>query len=170
MSMRLARNLLGAVSCAALIGGGALAAPPDAGRTAAPEDVKTAPAPAEPAPAAKPAPKPADAAKPAPAARPALPDGTFVGTLRKDKRSWPLRVTIVGAMIVHAEVERAGLEPMVLKPAGAPDAAAIRLTGRDANDYLQLQGALFDSERGAGRFDGTFARKRVQGTWVLARR
>ncbi len=190
MSMRLIRNLISSVCVAALFAGAALAGEPseDVAKPAPTDEAKPAPtdeaepAPtkkaepvptkkAGPVPTKKAAPVPTKKAEPAPVEEPTLPEGTFVGTLRKGDQRFPLRVTVVAGMIVHAEAGRgASLTPLTLKPAGAPDAAALRLTGRDGSDYLQVKGAFFDVERGAGEFDGVFARKRVQGTWVLARR
>ncbi len=175
MSSRPLCSLFTAVVMGLLLGGAALAAPPDAGESPPPREVKPADKGAKPAPApaerrAEPKRRAAIAPTPPPPP-PTLPDGTFVGTLRQGDTRWALRMTVVAGMVVHAEAARgAGAQPIHLDAAGAPDSVRVRLTGRDGDDYLQVRGAFFDVERGAGEFDGAFGRRRVQGTWVVARR
>jgi hypothetical protein len=139
---------------------------------------------------------PSDAAAPAPEGpsvwrlednRPdRLPDGVFLGSFEVDPEALPdkaapaskrplsgaqLRVTIVGGRVTEAILRRSGgLVPFDLFPVESGDAIQMRLQGSSGSEYIRLNGAFFDAERGAGRFDGVLDRHKTSGSWLIGRR
>lgn len=115
-----------------------------------------------------------------------LPDGVFLGRFELDAapvegeppprallalEQSSMRVTIVGGRVTEASLKRPGsLEGFDLYPVESGDSIAIRLQGSSGEEYIRINGAFFDQERGAGRFDGVLGRRKTSGTWILARR
>lgn len=103
-----------------------------------------------------------------------LPDGVFSGRLEGAgalSQGSDLRVTIVAGRVTDATLRRPGAQPAFeLLPVEAGDSLEIRLQGNAGSEFVRINGAFFDAERGAGRFDGVLGRTKVQGTWILARR
>lgn len=128
------------------------------------------------------APPPRETPPPAPArhlddARPKrLPDGVFLGKLEGGDDAAlgagaDLRVTIVGGQVIEAVVRRQGGLPIFdLEPVESVRSIALRLRGSVGEEFIDVTGAFFDAERGAGRFEGVLSRQKVNGTWTLARR
>lgn len=105
-----------------------------------------------------------------------LPDGVFLGKLSGGGDASlgdgaDLRVTIVGGQVIEAVVRRGGGLPIFdLEPVESVRSIALRLRGSVGDEFIDVTGAFFDLERGAGRFEGVLSRKKVAGTWTLARR
>lgn len=124
----------------------------------------------EPAPAAPPPPAPTrvDAPK-----LDRLPDGTFSGPLVGASEGLTLHLTVVHGLVTRFELHRpgtAGGGPMELKPHGSPHDVGLRFGGRADDSFIKVSGAFWERERALGSFEGTLDKKRVQGTWRLAKR
>lgn len=156
-------------------------APPPRPKPPAPADVRTAGDAADAPTDVKEAGSPGDAAPSKPEAppvrrlrdtRPArLPDGLFLGRLEGGGITAELQLTIVAGRVTEAFMRRPGGLPLFdLVPVESGDAVAIRLQGSVGSEFVRVNGAFFDAERGAGRFDGVLGRTKTEGTWVLARR
>jgi len=143
--------------------------PPDATPSATPDT--TAPDTTTPATPEPVAPEPA---KPThlPGLRPTkLPDGTFAGPIEGNGVTpGTLELTVVNGFVTRALVRQGDGAPMTLTSSAAPNDLALRLGGRAGDDFLKLSGDFWDADFGSGRFDGTLAKKKVVGTWRLARR
>ncbi len=99
-----------------------------------------------------------------------LPDGVFFGTLDGIPGA-EMRITIVAGRVTEGVIRRAGgLADIDLMAVESGDSIELRLQGRVDKEFLRINGAFFDAERGAGRYDGVIGRKQTQGTWLLARR
>jgi len=99
-----------------------------------------------------------------------LPDGVFIGRL-EGVAGGELRVTIIGGRVTEAFMRRPGGLPVFdLWPVESGDSIEIRLQGSTGSEFVRINGAFFDAERGAGRFDGVLGRTKTAGTWLLARR
>ena len=99
-----------------------------------------------------------------------LPDGVFIGRL-DGVQGGELRVTIVAGRVTEAFMRRpGGLALFDLWPVESGDSIEIRLQGSTGSEFVRINGAFFDAERGAGRFDGVLGRVKTSGTWLLARR
>jgi|GEM_PF-4646476 len=99
-----------------------------------------------------------------------LPDGVFIGRL-DGVQGGELRVTIVAGRVTEAFMRRPGGLPLMdLWPVESGDSIEIRLQGSGGSEFIRINGAFFDAERGAGRFDGVLGRVKTTGTWLLARR
>lgn len=100
-----------------------------------------------------------------------LPDGLFLGRLEGGGIAAELQMTVVEGRVTEAFIRRPGGLPVFdLVPVESGDAVAIRLQGSVGSEFVRVNGAFFDAERGSGRFDGVLGRVKVEGTWILARR
>jgi len=100
-----------------------------------------------------------------------LPDGVFSGRLEGAGIAAELRVTIVAGRVTEAVMRRDGGLPVLdLIPVEAGDSIDLRLLGSHGSEFVRINGSFFDTERGAGRFDGVLGRVQTAGTWLLARR
>lgn len=100
-----------------------------------------------------------------------LPDGLFLGRLEGGGIAAELQMTVVEGRVTEAFIRRPGGLPVFdLVPVESGDAVAIRLQGSVGSEFVRVNGAFFDAERGAGRFDGVLGRVKIEGTWVLGRR
>lgn len=154
---------MGAAALVMTLAGGAFAdeAPPRP-REKKPEPAQVVP---EPAPAEAPPVKRLANTRPT-----RLPDGVFFGTLDGIPGA-EMRITIVAGRVTEGVIRRAGgLAAFDLATVESGDSIELRLQGRVDKEFVRINGAFFDAERGAGRYDGVIGRKQTQGTWLLARR
>lgn len=99
-----------------------------------------------------------------------LPDGVFFGTLDGIPGA-EIRITIVAGRVTEGVIRRpGGLASFDLMSVESGDSIELRLQGSVDKEFIRINGAFFDAERGAGRYDGVIGRKQTQGTWLLARR
>ena len=118
------------------------------------------------------APEPVPVApQPIPQTRPTrLPDGRFVGALPALGAGAELEVTIVAGRVTQAFVRRPD-EPQIIEltPNDRADSVELELGGTAGSEFLRLGGGFFDPDRASGSLEGVIKRKKVHGSWTLAR-
>ncbi len=142
-----------------------LAAPPTKTPTTAVPPAKTAPTPA---PVVK-KPKPKRVTKPKPAEK-RLPDGVFQASLRANKATIGLEVTVVAGFVTSAVATLPGGRSVRLASSGPPDAANINLIGRKDVDFVRVSASFADAEIATGTYTGNLDRRPVSGSVELVKR